>query len=492
MSDPPERSRPRPTYRRNAGTAVSGLIGLVLFLTPVLVLAQNFFAATGTLTVIGTELFLAILAVVALNAVFVSGETAIELIRSSHLKQSATDEKRNRILHDILERKPLLVAACFLGSQTMRAWLILLTIPMAISQSEWIAERTGIATDWPSVLLTGFLIGIPVVAVNVVFGELVPRSYAVSDPVKAACRSYGFVKMFAFVFKPIAYAFMAVGGLLTRRFGASASFSIGNQAEEEIRERLEQAVETQEIEEEEQAMLHSVFEFGDTVAREIMTPRVDMDAVPIGSSLIELARVVEESGHSRIPVFEGSDDQIVGIVHAKDILSSMAKGSAHIDLHSILRPAVFVPENKSLHDLLHEMRQAKTQVVIVQDEFGGTAGVVTIEDIVEEVVGEIVDEYDEDERPILKNGKGFTIEGRANIDDVNEEIGTAFVSEEFDTLGGFVFGLFGRQPEKGESVESDGYRFTVSETDGKRIVSLEIERIVTESSWEGLISEAAR
>lgn len=463
----------------------------MLFLTPALLFTQNLLAAAGSISASGAELFLAMLAVVALNAAFVSGETAIELIRSSHLKQAATDEKKSRVLQDVIAQKPLLVAACFLGSQTMRAWLILLTVPIAFSQSPWIAARTGIAEGWMSVLAAGFLIAIPVVALNVVFGELIPRSYAVSDPIKAAYRSYGFVKVFALLFKPIAISFMAVAGLLTRRFGASASFSIGNQVQEEIKERIEQAVETQEIEEEEKAMLHSVFEFGDTVAREIMTPRVDVDAMPLNSSLMELARVVEESGHSRIPVFEGSDDQIVGIVHAKDVLSSMTNGEAHQDLASILRPAVFVPENKSLHDLLQEMRLAKTQMVIVQDEFGGTAGVVTIEDIVEEVVGEIVDEYDDEELPIQKRGKGFVIEGRTNIDDVNEEIGTSFASEEFDTLGGYVFGLFGRQPEQGESIDGGGYRFTIAETDGRRIVSLELEKVDSEPTWEGLISETA-
>jgi putative hemolysin len=479
MSDPSDRSRRRLPARLQAGSTVSGLVGTALFLTPVFVLLQQIaVSAPGTRTVVGIELLVAMFAVVAMNAVFVSGETAIELVRTAHLRQASTDDKRTRILQDILARKQLLVAACFLGSQTMRAWLVLLSVPLAMSLSPRIAEWYRVQDGWPSVLLAGFVICIPVVAINVVFGELVPRSYASSDPAKAACRCYGLVNVFAFLFKPFAITFMSVGSLLTKRFGARASFSIGNLAEEEIKERLEQAVETQEIEEEEQAMLHSVFEFGDTVSREIMTPRVDMDAVPITASLSEVADLVEESGHSRIPVYEGTD------VHAKDVLSTMKKGREAMTLRAILRPAVFVPENKSLHDLLQEMRQAKTQMVIVQDEFGGTAGVVTIEDIVEEVVGEIVDEYDEEELPIVKHDHGFSIQGKTHIDDVNTEIGTSFESEEFDTLGGFVFGLFGRQPNKGESIDADGYRFTVSETDGRRIVSVELERIEDQEGLE--------
>ncbi len=455
---------------------VSGTFGIALFLAPILVFGQGL-ADAAPRTFVGMELILAMLAVVALNAVFVSGETSIELIRSSHLKLSAADERKSRVLQDVVTHKLLYVAACSLGSQTMRAWLVLLTFPLAFSASPFFSERLHLSSGWPVVLFAGFLVGIPVVAFNVVFGELVPRSYAVSDPVKAALRCHGFVKVFAYLFKPIASILLSAGGLLTRRFGARASFSVGNQAEEEIKERLEQAVETQEIEEEEKEMLHSVFEFGDTVAREIMTPRVDMDAVPVNADLAEVAKVVEATGHSRIPVFEGTDDQIVGVVHAKDILSAITKGQKMSSLRSIMRPAWFVPENKSLHDLLTEMRQARSQLVIVQDEFGGTAGVVTTEDVVEEVVGEIVDEYDPEEQPIRQRGDSFVVEGKTNIDDVNHEIGSNFDSEEFDTIGGYVFGLFGRQPEKGETIVDNGYRFTVDDTDGRRILTVSVAAV---------------
>lgn len=442
----------------------------------------------GPLAVAGLELTLAILATVALNAIFVAGETAIELIRSSHVRQVALEDRKSSILQDVLAQKPLYVAGCFLGSQTMRAWLILLTVPFMLQLSPVLASWLHIQQGWASVTAAGFIIAIPAVALNVVFGELIPRTYAVSDPVNALCRTYGFVKLFCVIFKPIAVGFTLVGGLLTIRFGAKASFSVANQAEEEIKERLEQAVETQEIEEEEKEMLHSVFEFGDTVAREIMTPRVDMDAVPVDTSINEIARVVEETGHSRIPVYEGSDDNIVGVIHAKDVLSAIARGEPDKPLRSLMRPPVFVPQNKNLHDLLQEMRSVRTQMVIVQDEFGGTAGVVTVEDIVEEVVGEIVDEYDDEEEEVVKNGKTFTIGGKMNIYDVNDEIGTAFESDEFDTFGGYVFGLFGRQPEKGDYIESGGYKFTIEETDGRRIISVGLEKVEEEPTLESFLS----
>jgi CBS domain containing-hemolysin-like protein len=148
-----------------------------------------------------------------------------------------------------------------------------------------------------------------------------------------------------------------------------------------------------------------------------------------------------------------------------------------VNLRRLMRPAHMVPESKDLHDLLAELRTAKSQMAIVQDEFGGTAGVVTIEDIVEELVGDIVDEYDKEEPEVVASDRGWLIDGRTHLDDVNEEIGAEIETEEFDTLGGYVFGLFGRQPKVGEAVESEGFRFEVAENDGRRIARLLVTRI---------------
>ncbi|HXH62143.1 MAG TPA: hemolysin family protein, partial [Fimbriimonadaceae bacterium] len=296
-------------------------------------------------------------------------------------------------------------------------------------------------------------------------------------PIDTSLRVYNSVRFFNAMFGTPIAVFVTLGGLVTRRFGAKATFALNNQAEEEVLELLEEAEESGEIEEEEREMVASVFEFGDTVVREVMTPRVDLEAVPMDATLQDVARLVEISGHSRIPVYEGTDDTILGIVHAKDVLSALMDGSADRPLRDLLRPTIFVPESKPLHDLLQEMRQAKTQMAVVQDEHSGTAGVVTIEDIVEEVMGEIVDEYDEDLPTIVTLDEGFDSDGRMELDDVNEVVGTSFESQEFDTIGGFVFGLFGRQPKEGESVERDGLRFTITETDGKRIQRLFIDRL---------------
>jgi len=151
-----------------------------------------------------------------------------------------------------------------------------------------------------------------------------------------------------------------------------------------------------------------------------------------------------------------------------------------------MRPATFVPEGKNLNELLREMRQTRSQMAVVQDEFGGTAGIVTIEDIVEELVGDIVDEYDTDEPEVVESETGaFLVEGKTHLDDVNDEIGSAFESEEFDTIGGYVFGLFGRQPKLGDDIDDEPYRFTIVETDGRRISKLKIEPITNGSPASG-------
>jgi putative hemolysin len=268
-----------------------------------------------------------------------------------------------------------------------------------------------------------------------------------------------------------------VATAFTARFGAKATFDVAHQAEEEIKTLVESAQESGAIEDDEKELLHSVFEFTDTVAREIMTPRVDLDAVSIHTDPGEIVKLIQESGHSRIPIYEDTDDQIIGIIHAKDILLATLEKNGQVNLRELLRPALFVPEGKNLHELLAEMKSARSQLAIVQDEFGGTAGIVTMEDIVEELVGDIQDEYDEEEPAIVEEEGFYLVEGRTHLDDVNAILGSQFESETFDTIGGYVFGLFGRQPKESEGIEENGYRFAVVETDGRRIVRLRISRV---------------
>ena len=271
----------------------------------------------------------------------------------------------------------------------------------------------------------------------------------------------------------VAKVFVGIANLFARPAGGSASLRQSNLMEEEIRSLVDSAGETGEMESDETELIHSVLEFSDTVAREIMTPRTDLDAVPLDINPYDLVELIQESGHSRIPIFEGSDDDIVGIVHAKDLFLAMLRGKP-VNISSLMRPPLYVTENKSIDDLLAEMRHSKSQMAVIKDEYGGTSGIVTIEDIIEELVGEIQDEHDDEHPEFSESLEGFLVDGKTHLDDVNDEIGSNFESEDFDTIGGFVFGLCGRQPKHGEWLEHDGYQLNIVETDGKRIIKIRI------------------
>lgn len=482
-AEPPERT----PSRRFPQILQAGLLAAAV-LVPAKVLADSRLlpdeVALDTPSYAGqTALWIGI--AVILNSLFVAGDTAIELLRGSHVRAAEKDLKAAKNLRELMERRLEYIAACALGSQIMRALMVLLClVPAPWVANQWAISR-GQEPNWSLVVYATLVIMIPVFLINMIIGELVPRSVASIHPQAVATRTFWFVRAFGFVFSIPNRALVASANLISNRFGAQASFALPRQAEDEIRLLVESTEETGEFEEVERELITSVLEFGDTVAREVMTPRVDLDSAPVESSPHDIIALIEDSGHSRIPLYEETDDQIVGIVHAKDLLESHSQGD-RFSLRGIMRPVYFVPENKNLLDLLREMRHYRTQMVIVQDEVGATAGVVTIEDIVEELVGDIVDEYDEDESEILNTPRGWVVDGRVTLYDLNQEIGSHLESEEFETVGGFVFGLFGRQPSPGEMIEADGYRFTVEEADGRRIVSLVI---VALHPFEGALSD---
>ena len=266
---------------------------------------------------------------------------------------------------------------------------------------------------------------------------------------------------------------VSLANLFARPAGGSATLRQSKLMEEEIRSLVDSAGETGEMESDETDLIHSVLEFSDTVAREIMTPRTDLDAVPIDINPYDLVELIQESGHSRIPIFQDSDDDIVGVIHAKDLFLAMLRGKP-VNIQSLMRPPLYVTENKSIDDLLAEMRLSKSQLAVVKDEYGGTSGIVTIEDIIEELVGEIQDEHDDESPEFTDSLEGFLVDGKTHLDDVNDEIGSKFESEDFDTIGGFVFGICGRQPKLGEWLEFEDYQFNIVETDGKRIIKVRI------------------
>jgi putative hemolysin len=321
----------------------------------------------------------------------------------------------------------------------------------------------------------GFFVGLVVeVVVFFVFFEVAPKTYAIQHTDRAALRVSGllwFLTNFAPVRK-LSRALIGVANIVLPGRGLRRGpFA----TEEDVRAAADVAADEHEIEREESKLIHSIFEFGDTVVREVMLPRPDMVAIEADATIDEgIARAIE-GGFSRIPCFEGDTDNILGLVYLKDLVRLRQAGEGDQPVRIAVRDAVVVPEQKRVAELLKEMQQQQFHMAIVVDEHGGTAGLVTLEDLLEEIVGEITDEYDiEEPRVEHLPGGALRVPGRTSIDDVNEELGIELPDDEWDTVGGLVFNLLGKVPDEGESVSFQGFEFVTERVQGNRIVSVQI------------------
>ncbi|MGI8922818.1 MAG: hemolysin family protein [Fimbriimonadales bacterium] len=413
--------------------------------------------------------FVIIIALMALNAIFRSGDNALSALRGAKIRDliEARDPRARR-LEKLNEESYLYLATCQIGSRFCRAAMY----TVAVLASPWLARlwsgRDDYGIGW---LIAGafflvFLIGL----VNLILAESLFSGLARNNAEKWSLRIAPYLSIARIILFPFVWLIGGLASFFTRRLGLWPIFTPPVVTEEDLKDMVEASGASGELIEDEKEMIHSIIEFTDTVAREVMTPRTDIDAVERTASAQEVAKIIHETGHTRIPVYEGSIDRVVGIVHAKDLLKALLDGNGQ-DIGGLMRAAHFIPGTKDLHQLLTEFRKSRSSMAIVQDEFGGTAGLVTIEDLVEEIVGEIVDEYDVEEQevqPVSENS--WLIDGKAHLDDVNDEIGSNFESEEFDTLGGLLFGLFGRQPGQGEEIDQGDWILIVAETDGRRVV----------------------
>lgn len=248
--------------------------------------------------------------------------------------------------------------------------------------------------------------------------------------------------------------------------------------EEEIHELMNAGEEEGIINEEENAMIRSIFALGDTVVREIMVPRNDMASISVDAPVREALDTIIACGHSRIPVYGGTMDNIVGLLYAKDLLRFWGKDEEPIELKGVMRPPFFIPETKNLEELLQEFRKKRVHIAIVIDEYGGTSGLVTIEDLLEQIVGDIQDEYDIEEEWIIEETDGtVVVDGRLSIEELEEHLGIQVEREKFDTVGGLVFHLTGRIPVSGEVVTAQDIRITVLAADERRVTRLRVERL---------------
>jgi magnesium and cobalt transporter len=252
--------------------------------------------------------------------------------------------------------------------------------------------------------------------------------------------------------------------------------------EEELQEIIEESEEDGIINEGEGEMLHSIFEFGDTLVREIMVPRTDMVCCASSADIHEVLEAIIESGHSRVPVYEGSPDNIVGIVYAKDLLRYWGRNASDIAVTQVMRTPLFIPETKNIQELLQDFRTQRIHLAIAVDEYGGTSGLITIEDLIEEIVGDIQDEYDLEEEWLQVQPDGSVmVDSRLNIEDFEDYFATHVEREKFDTVAGYVFNLLGRVPKEGEQVRDGDLLLTVKECDHQKIRKIRVDRVPSDA-----------
>jgi len=331
---------------------------------------------------------------------------------------------------------------------------------------------------FPDLAVLGILLAC---AVLVFWTEWLVRSRVVRQPEVWALRLAAYARLLLSVFRP----FVAVPRVLDRE-GEFTAESPNNLMMDELINLVDAGQQEGLLEQEERKMIHSIFVLGDTLAREIMVPRIDMLALDASTQLDEAIDALLKSGFTRMPVYQDTIDNVLGLLYAKDLLRVWREGEQLVTLKGLLRPAYFVPEAKKADQLLAEMQSRRVHMAIVVDEYGGVAGLVTLEDIVEEIIGEIQDEYDlEEELPYLEVADGeYVFLGRVDLDDFNEVLESNLSKDEADTIGGLIYNRIGRVPTNGESVQVDDLLLTVEQVSGRRIRKVRARRLQFTSDQE--------
>lgn len=413
-----------------------------------------------------------ILLLILLNGFFVAAEIAFVTVRRTRLDELADEGDRRAARALRLLKDPgrflavIQVAITFLGAlaSAVAAVSIVELLATPLSGVSWIGERAGVL----ALLVVTLLVSV----VSIVLGELIPKGFALANPDRIALAASGPISLFAKIVSPLVALLVLLTKVISKPFGIDPTRTPELSAAE-IRLIVEQGSQQGVLEAEEEQMISAVMSLSDSKLHEVMVPRIDIVAIDQEATFDEAVEVVLKEGHSRTPLYRESVDHIVGILYAKDLLRLIAAGGTRPRLRDIMRPALFVPESQSVDDLLHELQRRKVHMAVVLDEYGGTAGLVTIEDLLEEIVGEIQDEFDEEEPMKVEIGPGEVIlDGRAAIDDLTELVEPALEledDEEYDTLGGFVYHRIGRVPVVGDAVVIEPFLITVIKVSGRRV-----------------------
>lgn len=398
---------------------------------------------------------LILILLIGLSAFFSSAETALTTVNKIRIRNLAEAGDKSAVtLTKVLEDQGKMLSAILVGNNVVN--LTASSMSTTLAMNIWSNKAVGIATG----VLT---------LVILVFGEISPKTISTLYSEKISLKYAKIIYLFMTVMTPMIYAVNVLSSGFLRLVHVDPNRKQEAITEDELRTIVEVSHEEGVIESEEKKIINNVFDFGDSVAKDIMVPRIDMAMVEVGATYDELIDIFREEKYTRMPVYEETTDNVIGIINMKDVLLIDRNEEFHV--RDLLREPLYTYEYKNTAELMVEMRQTSNNMIIVLDEYGATAGMITLEDLLEEIVGEIRDEYDEDEeQELVEVGPGeYVVEGSMKLDDLNDLLELELESEDYDSIGGLIIGQLDRLPEEGESVVCDGIRLVVDRLDKNRI-----------------------
>ena len=396
-----------------------------------------------------------------LSALFSASETALMSLSKIRVKQMIENREKgaNRI-NKLLSDPSRLLSAILIGNNVVNIGASSLMTSLAIDAFG--NTGVGVATGIMTLLI-------------LVFGEITPKSLAAKNSEKISVRLSGFIEFVTNLLTPISFVLNIITDFLVKLLGGEVDKKKPFITQEELKTIVNVSYKEGVLEGEEKDMIYNVFDFSDSQVNDVMVPRTEIVAIDVDLPYEEIIKIINKEQYSRIPVYENTIDNIIGILYVKDLLFMDVNKESPFDLRKYIRQPYFTPEYKSIKELFKEMRTNRNHMVVIIDEYGGTEGIVTIEDVVEEIVGDIEDEYDKKikEIEVIKEDE-YLVNGNVRIDIINELIGTHIESEDFDTIAGFVIGIIDRLPEAGEEIEYENIRFIIENIDRNRIKKIRI------------------
>ncbi len=416
---------------------------------------------------------LVIVVLILLNAVFVAAEIALVTVRRTRIEQLVDEGSRSaRRVRRLIGQPGRFLAVIQLGITFVGFFAsAFAAVSLTVGLRDFFED---IAVLEPYAGLLALLIVTALVSFfTIVFGELVPKTLALAHAERYALALSPLVDVVGRLLGPAVWLLTRVTNAVNRLLGVRDVRAADAITTQELKLLVERGGEQGILEAEEEQMISAVMELGESRIHEVMVPRTDIVAVPVTATFGDVVEAIIRDGHSRMPVFERSIDNIVGLLYAKDLLRYLKGTEEPPEIRTLLRPPLFVPESLSVDDLLHELQRRRVHIAIVLDEYGGTAGLVTIEDLLEEIVGEIQDEYDVEEPMVVRlSDDEARVDGRADVDELVELFDVTLDqedAEEYDTVGGLVYHHVGGIPHVGDRVELRGVTLTVESTDGRRV-----------------------